>query len=237
MKIKICGIFRDEDVDYINEARPDYSGFVFAQSRREVSPAQAARLRRRFADGIAAVDVFVNSPGGDIAALYRDRVISLAQLHGSEDEAYIARLKEESLKSGQGSGGLTPIPVIKVVKSGELEMMAESRRYPESKNFTTEFHGEIEKIPSSADYFLIDSGAGSGKTFDWSLLSPGGFCAAWLKSSGKPWFLAGGITLDNIEAAMAFRPFCIDVSGGAETNGVKDREKIVQLTAMVRKDT
>jgi phosphoribosylanthranilate isomerase len=54
-------------------------------------------------------------------------------------------------------------------------------------------------------------------------------------SPGKPWFLAGGIGLDNIAAAMALGPFAVDVSSGAETNGVKDREKILRLTAMARK--
>ena len=38
MRIKICGLFRDDDIDYVNEAMPDYTGFVFAQSRRQVSP-------------------------------------------------------------------------------------------------------------------------------------------------------------------------------------------------------
>ena len=85
MKIKICGLFRSEDIDYVNEARPDYVGFVFAESRRQVSPEQAANLRSRLANGIVPVGVFVNAPAANIAALYRDGVISIAQLHGAED--------------------------------------------------------------------------------------------------------------------------------------------------------
>ena len=208
MKIKICGLFREEDIEYVNEARPDYSGFVFAESRRKVTPAQAAKLRKRLAKGITAVGVFVDSPIDNIAGLYRDGIISLVQLHGTEDDAYIARLKE-------AAGG---IQVIKVIKSAELLSLAEVGK----------------AIATGADYYLIDSGAGSGKTFDWELLRAGTPCASWLQSSGKRWFLAGGITVDNIERAMALNPFVIDVSGGAETNGIKDRNKIVQLTAMVR---
>jgi len=230
MKIKICGIFRDEDIEYINEARPDYSGFVFARSRREVSPAQAARLRQRLADGITAVGVFVDAPVEDIAALYRDGVISIAQLHGTENEAYITRLKE---KSAQGTGGFAPIPVIKAVRVGELEQAARAQAVFETGGILPSILASI--IPLNADYYLIDSGAGSGKTFNWNILNPGGFFASRLDSSRKPWFLAGGITLDNIEEAMALKPFCVDISGGAETGGVKDREKIIQLTAMVRK--
>jgi phosphoribosylanthranilate isomerase len=210
VKIKICGVSREEDIEYINEARPDYTGFVFAESRRKVMPAQAAKLRRRLAEGIAAVGVFVDAPIDDIVSLYRDGIISLVQLHGAEDDAYIERLKAAS----------RGVPVIKVIKSKELEQIA-----------TTEAN---KTIAQGADYYLIDSGAGSGKTFDWNLLRTGTLCASWLESSGKGWFLAGGITPENIEHAMELNPFAIDVSGGAETNGLKDRKKIVQLTAMVR---
>jgi phosphoribosylanthranilate isomerase len=52
----------------------------------------------------------------------------------------------------------------------------------------------------------------------------------------KPWFLAGGIGLDNIEEAMAFNPYALDISSGAETDGIKDREKIVQLVPLVRRE-
>jgi phosphoribosylanthranilate isomerase len=201
MHIKICGISRDEDIDYINEAMPDYTGFVFATSKREVSPAQAAKLRRRLADGITPVGVFVNAPVEDIIALYRDRVISIAQLHGNEDVAYIKRLREASAKNA------ATIPVIKVIRGEEL-----ARGLPPT---------------TDADYYLIDSGAGSGLSFDWNVLNVIQF--------DKPWFLAGGINADNIEQAMSYQPFCIDISGGAETDGVKDRKKIVQLTAMARK--
>jgi phosphoribosylanthranilate isomerase len=201
MKIKICGIFRDEDVDYINEAMPDYTGFVFAPSRRQISPAQAVRLRWRLAGDIVSVGVFVDAPLEDITALYWDGVFSLVQLHGNEDETYIKRLKEASAKGG------TPVPVIKVIRGGEL-----ARGTPST---------------TGANYYLFDSGAGSGTSFDWNVLTT-------LKCD-KPWFLAGGINADNIAQAMSFNPYCIDISGGAETNGVKDLEKIVQLTAMVRK--
>jgi phosphoribosylanthranilate isomerase len=73
----------------------------------------------------------------------------------------------------------------------------------------------------------LDSGAGSGKLFDWKLIDN-------LKLN-KPWFLAGGIDLKNIEKAMSFYPFAVDISSGAETDGIKDREKILQLIAMLKR--
>jgi phosphoribosylanthranilate isomerase len=50
------------------------------------------------------------------------------------------------------------------------------------------------------------------------------------------WFLAGGIDCNNIEKALALRPFGIDVSSGAETGGVKDREKMITLVKRVRRE-
>ena len=222
MKIKICGIFREQDIDYINEARPDYCGFVFAESKRQVSPAQAARLRRRLAEGVVPVGVFVNAPIEDITALYRDGVINIAQLHGDEDETYIARLKKAT--------GNTPIPVIKVIKSESLKKYTQSyieHGVDTNKGINTTMSGFSLGIKSRADYYLYDSGEGSGESFDWKLLE-------YIKPN-KPWFLAGGINLDNIEQAMAINPFGIDISSGAETDGVKDRKKILQLVATIRK--
>jgi phosphoribosylanthranilate isomerase len=168
------------------------------------------------AEGIVPVGVFVNAPAADIAALYRDGVIAAAQLHGTEDREYIARLKEASAAAGYG-----PIPVIKTIFSSELAAGA--------------------KPPQNADYYLVDSGAGSGKTFDWNLLggltrrhrlhtSAGADDGVW----DKPLFLAGGISLDNIEKAIVLNPFAVDISSGAETDGLKDSEKIMRLTALVK---
>jgi phosphoribosylanthranilate isomerase len=201
MRIKICGLFRDEDIDYVNEARPDYVGFVFAESKRQVSAPLAQYLRFRLADGIIPVGVFVNVPIAEIAAMYHNGVISVAQLHGSEDESYISALKKKCMtKNG------TTIKIIKVIKSEELK----------------------NKMPATnADYILVDSGAGTGKSFNWKLLGS--------KKINKPWFLAGGVNLKNIEQAMELNPFAIDISSGAETDGIKDREKILQLVSIVRK--
>jgi len=195
MRIKICGLFRDEDIDYVNEARPDYIGFVFAKSARQVSHVLAQYLRFRLVSEIIPVGVFVNSSVAEIAALYRNGVISIAQLHGDEDESFIIKLKKDT--------GNKPIPVIKTIKGSQLN-----------------------NIKTNADYLLIDSGAGSGKTFNWEPLKSIKFT--------KPWFLAGGININNVENAAAFNPFAVDISSGAETDGIKDREKILQLVASIR---
>jgi phosphoribosylanthranilate isomerase len=201
-KIKICGLFREDDIDFANDAAPDYAGFVFAPSRRQVSPAQAGRLRERLRDGVAPVGVFVNAEVDLIAELRRDGVISLAQLHGTEDAAYIEALREAS----------PALPVIKAVR-------AESRE------------AVLQAAETGADYLLLDHGrGGTGESFDWALLEGGKFLAAL----PVPCFLAGGISVYTIGAALALQPFGIDVSSGAETGGLKDRDKMIRLVQIAR---
>jgi phosphoribosylanthranilate isomerase len=240
VNIKICGLFREEDIDFANEAGPDFAGFVFAQSRRQVSPGQAARLRSRLRDGIVPVGVFVNAPAEEIAACYRDGLIDIAQLHGDEDAAYIRCLKTLS-----AAGGQAPVPVIKALRIGGAEPPAD----------------DDHALYAAADYLLLDSGAGSGKPFDWNILRRPDAADTGLRQThgrslaatdggpqqltgmlyipgrhGCRWFLAGGIDCDNIEKALSFRPFGIDVSSGAETNGVKDRKKMIELVKRVKKE-
>jgi len=209
MRIKICGLFRDEDIDFVNEARPDYAGFVFAKSPRQVSTALAQYLRFRIADGIIPVGVFVNAPIAMIVELYQNGVISMAQLHGNEDESYITQLKRLSITSIRHH---TRKPEIKVIKTLS----------PASPTWK-------KNIPANADYIMLDSGAGSGKPFNWNTLKS-------IKFS-KPWFLAGGINIKNIEQALELNPFAVDISSGAETNGLKDRKKILDLVTAARGKT
>lgn len=84
---------------------------------------------------------------------------------------------------------------------------------------------------TNADYLLFDSRAlkeygGTGKTFDWQLI----------ENIRTPFFLAGGINAENIEEAIKkLQPFAIDVSSFVETNGYKDRDKILEIVEKVRR--
>jgi phosphoribosylanthranilate isomerase len=204
VRIKICGLSRIEDVRFANETRPDYAGFVFAKSKRQVSAGCARRLREALDGGITAAGVFVDAKIAEIAALTDEHVIGVVQLHGNEDKAYIARLREHC-----------GAPIIKAVRLGDGGA-------PESAALLKEAYG--------ADFILLDSGAGSGRVFDWRiaqrLAADGVF--------GRSFFLAGGINGANIRQAAALRPFAIDVSSGAESGGVKDREKMAALVQCVR---
>ena len=140
-KIKICGLFREEDIRYANQTMPDYIGFVFWKpSRRYVTREQAIKLRKLLKPDIQAVGVFVDAPLPEIISLLEDDVIDIAQLHGDETEEDIQYLQ-----------AVTGKPIMKAVKV---------------KN-----RCDVEAwLDSSADYLLFDSGMGSGVAFDWVLL-------------------------------------------------------------------
>ena len=201
-KIKICGLFRDCDIDYVNEAMPDYIGFVFAKSRRQVSAVWAEAMRPRLRSEIIPVGVFVNESLSKVAELLNDNIIELAQLHGNENETYIQELKT-----------LTDKPIIKAVRVLSQQ----------------DIEGAQDTI---ADFLLLDNGTGgTGESFDWSLVSN-------LKNQNqnqKPFFLAGGLKAGNLEQAIAATsPYAVDISSGVETDGLKDRAKILEIVRRMR---
>jgi phosphoribosylanthranilate isomerase len=102
VKIKICGLSRIEDIEAVNTYNPEFIGFVFAESKRKITPEKAKELRKLLSTDIIPVGVFVNADYKDILPLVNNRIIDMIQLHGQEDEDYIKRLKN-----------LTDKPVIK----------------------------------------------------------------------------------------------------------------------------
>ena len=196
-KIKLCGMTRLCDVDAVNELRPEYVGFVFAPgSKRRVTPDQAAELKARLIDGVTSVGVFVNEPIENVCRLVDDGVIDVVQLHGSEDEAYISRLRERF-------NGV----VIQAFKIRSEEDVLKANR-------------------SSADFILLDSGAGTGKAFDRDLIS----------SVNRDFFLAGGLSALDVQSAIRrWRPYAVDVSSAIETDGLKDKDKMTAFVEAVRR--
>lgn len=142
VKIKICGLKRLEDIEIANRYRPDYIGFVFAESKRQVTHDLARKLKANLNPNIKAVGVFVDADADEILELYRDEIIDMVQLHGSESEEFILNLKEKTNHE------------LKVIKAIEMYDGIDITEYDDSK----------------ADYLLFDSGKGSGKTFDWNLI-------------------------------------------------------------------
>ncbi len=204
VKIKICGMRRSEDIEMANRYKPDYIGFVFADSPRKVSYDQAKELSELLSDEIVPVGVFVNEHMKLIVDLFKDGIIEMAQLHGDEDEKYIRNLKDKSIEE---TGKQIPVINAIEIKDG------------------ADYNDELLKWRDSAsDYFILDSGKGSGKTFDWSLIDKE---SEFFKNSI---FLAGGLNSENLALAIEeFNPFAVDLSSSVETDGFKDEEKIKEI--------
>ena len=144
-RIKFCGISRTQDVDAVNDLRPDYIGFVFwPKSKRFVTPERARSLKAQLAEGIVAVGVFVDAPAHEVAALLNEGVIDVAQLHGSEDAAYIQELRR----------ALSAPDAKHIVKAYVVNSPADI---------------EAARL-TPADMPLLDAGLGGGSAFDWTLI-------------------------------------------------------------------
>lgn len=94
MKIKFCGIRRIEDVVLMNEFIPDYIGFIFSKSKRQITKETAKMLVEKLDKNIKTVGVFVNEPIEFITETAKIAELDVIQLHGDEDEIYINSLKE-----------------------------------------------------------------------------------------------------------------------------------------------
>lgn len=219
-RVKLCGLFRDEDIDAAFRAKPDLCGFIvdFPRSHRSISPERLLRLCRRLEraeneaaeengmfERVARVGVFVNKPAVEVARIAMNARLDAVQLHGNEDARYIfqlARLLESHADDARRAAPKI-IQAFRVRGPDEIAQAAES----------------------PASLVLLDSGQGSGRTFAWSF-------AHGMK---RPFILAGGLDPGNIaEAVRTVRPWGVDISSGIETNRLKDPKKMQAAVAAVR---
>lgn len=139
--IKLCGLTREEDIEVANALLPDYIGFVFwPRSKRYVTPERAAELKAILDKRIRTVGVFVDEEQEHIRTLSDSGVIDVIQLHGSEDEDYIRKLRKAADK-----------PVIKAFRIKDGSELAEIKG-------------------CDADYIMLDAGMGEGRGFDLGLI-------------------------------------------------------------------
>lgn len=146
-RVKICGLCQMNDVSYVNDCLPDYAGFVFAKSRRQVTAEQARKMREALDPRIRAVGVFVNAPIEDISRLCAQGIIDLVQIHGDEDGAYLRRLAAR-----------VHVPVIRAVRVQSTEQILRAQE-------------------EACDALLLDTYipgqyGGGGRAFDTSLIPP-----------------------------------------------------------------
>ena len=212
--VKLCGLRPAADVAAANAAQPDFAGFVIdvAGKRRSIPLAQAIELASSLDPAIRPVGVFVDAPVEAVNRFLTEAPNGAVQLHGSEDAAYIASLRSVA---GLQAGHASDPAQARIIQAFRIATIGDTLR----------------AAASTADLVLLDSGQGSGRTFDWRLLT--GFPRAFL--------LAGGLSPDNLAQAMAKARNAagsgctgVDMSSSLETNGAKDPKKMLAAVRAAR---
>lgn len=204
-KIKICGLRREEDIDFINEAKPDYAGVILCRRFwRGIDFEQTKKLKKRLDPSIPLVGVFVNDKFSDVLFALRHGIVDIVQLQGTESEEYIQSL--HMLNKGR-----------QIIKACHVHS-------PEVIPYA---------VGSCADHIILDSAPGSGNVFDWELVK--GVQRPFILAGGltpdnipqaieqvHPW----GIDISSgVE----------DVIGPNPSDRVKSRDKILAAVEAVRK--
>ena len=203
--LKICGIRRQEDVQYLNEHKPDYAGFICSQPFwRYVSPAQYAALQQNLDRHIRRVGVFVDPTLEELWAYSESApLFDVIQLHGEETAEFVQQVKEHFWSA----------QIWKAVRVRTAEDIAAADALP------------VDKLV--LDSFSAQSHGGTGTLAPWDIIVQ--------NRPVKPFFLAGGISAENVaQAVRDVQPFGVDVSSSVETDKCKDPEKIRALTEIVR---
>lgn len=205
--IKICGTTSLEDALSSIEAGADALGFIFAPSKRRVSVEQAQRIISQLPSEVERIGVFMNHSATEIAEIVSQVELTGVQMHGKEvpQEVY------NSLPIDRRNSMRT-IKTVLVQQDSKITL-------------------EDPGAPGVLGAWLLDSGAGSGKTFDWHE------ARAQLGERQGRFIIAGGLTPENVAGAIRlFKPWGVDVVSGVEREpGRKDPEKLKAFVAAVRK--
>ncbi|OOG56788.1 phosphoribosylanthranilate isomerase [Rhodanobacter sp. C03] len=200
-RIKCCGMTRVEDALLAARLGADAIGVVFtARSRRQVSLAQARKIVTAMPPFVATVALFMDDEASLVRQVLDEVRPTLLQFHGNESDEWCAQFDRPFLKAIAMGAGISALPRL--------------HDYPQAAGLLLDGHdpGEV---------------GGSGKAFDWSLLS---------NELAQPLILAGGLHPDNVAAAVqAARPWAVDVASGIEISpGIKDAAKMAAFIAAVR---
>jgi phosphoribosylanthranilate isomerase len=207
--VKICGIKDLAGLEAARMAGADMVGFVFfPPSPRAVTPGEAAMLARSYTLGPKRVGLFVDPDDATLAATLAEVPLDILQLHGEESPGRVGEIRARFGK-----------PVMKALGIGSKADLARLADYADQ-----------------VDYFLLDARpppgsalpGGNALAFDWALMKG--------ESPPRPWLLAGGLTPDNVAAAIAASGASgVDVSSGVErARGVKDPAAIAAFVTAAR---
>ncbi len=210
MRVKICGITQPEQGKAIASSGATALGFICVPSSpRYVSAAQIWAVITQLPENIDNIGVFANSTVDEIAQTVAESGLTGVQLHGDESIDFCYQVRQS----------LPDVEIIKALRIRSLEDFDKAGTYTTSVNTLL------------LDAYHPQQLGGTGKTLDWNMLQQ--------FSPSCPWFLAGGLTPDNIvEALNQVKPSGIDLSSGVErAPGDKDLDKVAQLFARLRGKT
>jgi len=254
-KVKICGLKRPEDIQIVNKYKPDFAGFVFAPSKRRVTPEYAKSLINNLDSSILRAGIFVNEEAAIAAEIAVYCGLDAIQLHGDEDNGYIKKLRDllynkynynkcnynKCNKRGCSLHNTTDISQINSELSEMQNIPVTNKNIPGMDNSIPEIWKAVRvKDRESlnflhkyqADAYVLDTYSekaygGTGNAFDWEI-------ARGIAAEGIKIILAGGLNPQNIRRAIDIvMPFAVDVSSGVETNGCKDEEKVKEFIFMI----
>lgn len=195
-KIKICGMTSLEDALIAADYGADALGFVFASSQRRILPQRAKEIIENLPPFVLTVGVFMNQSLDEVEEIRKFVCLDIVQLHGEEVSEYCNQISGRVVKCMRVSGDDT----------GET-LLLRMRNY-------------------NVSAFILDPGAGSGKSFNWKII----------KEIDAPLIIAGGLTPENVGFLIKeYDPYGVDVSSGVEFFcGKKDRGKIKKFIEEIR---
>lgn len=207
--IKICGTTSLEDALSSIEAGADALGFIFAQSKRRISPAEAQRIIQQLPREVERIGVFLDAGAMKIRQVLSEVDLTGIQMHGEGD---------------------FPAEVYSYLPKDRRDSLRKMKTVIVQEAFEARFDA-YAVVAGVIDTWLFDSGAGSGQSFDWQS------ARKQLGDRLGQFVIAGGLNPKNVgEAIRTFQPWGVDVVSGVEREpGRKDPEKLKAFVAAVRK--
>jgi phosphoribosylanthranilate isomerase len=216
---KICGNTSLEDAQLALDLGADALGFIFAESKRRITPAQAAAITSNLPKQVERVGVVYSRDADEIVAIVQEAGLTAVQLHGGMDLVLVDHLRE---------------------RLGAKVSLIQTLHWVVGTDSSEKLRSELNEIATAGTVkrVLIDSrvgaaGGGTGVSFDWEAAR-----SLFVEAAAKDLHIivAGGLRPDNVaEAIHQLKPWGVDVSSGVEASpGRKDPEKVAAFLRIAK---